>query len=242
MTAPASDPILGACYIEPDAFAARSNAFGCAGAAVAALFAADPDGTNLTAIIAAVSRAIDTHTNREPESLSGGTLYENHSWDPITRRCKVNQPPVITLISYKIRIGAQLTANFVLTPVSSDAGSNKLSYGGVYYNRQENYLELNSLALAGSLTNSLAGLGMSQPQVEIAYTSFATVPKNVATAAGFGAAAMVNEWYVNTVITPGIKQIESGKQTIVRDNLVGGYILPPKAKEYLSLISRIAVG
>jgi hypothetical protein len=241
VTAPTSDPILGTCYIEPEAFISRSMAFGC-DRALDALYAADADGTNLTALIASVSRAIDVYTGRDSNSWSGGTIYENHAWDPVTRRVKVNQPPVINLISYKIRVGSQLTANFVLTPLSSDGGSNHLAYGGVYYNRQENYLELNSLALAGSLTNSLAGLGLYLPQVEIAYTSFASVPGQVATATAIGAAAVVNKWYANKVITPGIKQIESGKQTIVKDSPLGSVNLPQEAKDLLSLLTRIAVG
>jgi hypothetical protein len=53
---------------------------------------------------------------------------------------------------------------------------------------------------------------------------------------------VVNKWYANKVITPGIKQIESGKQTIVKDSPLGSVNLPQEAKDLLSLLTRIAVG
>lgn len=242
MTAPTVDDIFGDCYIEPADFTARAKAFGCSRALTGL---SDTDGTIATTAIALASRAIDIYTSRDPGSWSGATIYENHPWDPATRRCKVNQPPVSNLISYKVRVGAQLTANFVLTPVGSDTGSNELAYGGVYYNRQENYLELTSLALAGSLTNSLAGLGMTQAQVEIAYTSFAAIPQSVRAAAGFAAASILNECFSNILLPPGIKSLETGDQSVTKDNLYAmadRFILPPQASRFLYGLTRIAVG
>ncbi len=241
-----ADTLLGTAYVTSAEFSARALAFGCNSKALTAISALT---TQLDAVLAAASRAVDNFLSRDPGSFSGATIYENHKWNPATRRVTVNQPPVSSLKSYVIRISPSLTAPFPVTPVSTDAGSNQVAFGSIYYNRQENFLELASFALAGSLTNNLAGLGMTEFSVEIGYTSYANVQPEIAAATIQTATEAVNTYYLNQLLLPGLSKSGQGALNIERvvipqqelTNLTNA-ILSPAAARYLAKLSRIAIG
>jgi hypothetical protein len=238
---------LGPAYVDADDFRAMALGFGCNEVALNRISRINP--TQLLAVLAAASRSVDNFLAREPGGFSGDTIYENHKWDPNTRRIVVNQPPVSSLSSYVIRISPSLTSPFPVTPVSNDAGGNQVAFGSVYYNRQENFLELASFALAGSLTNNLAGLGMNEFSVEIAYKSYASVPYGVFAATLQTAVEAVNQYNLNQILTPGISKTSVGEVDIegvvipqkMLTNLTNA-ILSPAAARYFAGISRIAVG
>lgn len=238
---------LGPTYVDADDFRAMALGFGCNSVGLNQMGRLNP--TQLTTILASASRAVDNFLVRDPGSFSGGDIVENHAWNPRTRRVVVNQPPVNNLKSYVIRISPSLTAPFNITPIAYDAGHNPVGNGTVFYNRQENYLELASFALAGSLTNNLAGLGMNEFSVEIVYTSYASVPYGVFAATMQTAVEAVNLYYFNQLLPPGLTSTTVGEITTegsvdyqkILTNLAN-YILSPAAARYLAGISRIAVG
>jgi hypothetical protein len=216
-----TDSILGVPYLAYDRFRERAELFGC-GMAMANFPDTDPGNTKLVAVLAAASRAIDSACGR---NFLSGNLTENHAWNPTTRRTRVNMPPVLSLVSYAIRLSPSTVATF--------------NIADVYVNNQENYIELLSLASAGSLTPMLASFGLMEPQVEIVYTSYASVPVEVVQACGFQTAFMINEGFVNQMVPQGFGSLDLGgikasNQTTsrmpanVRD-LLGDYIRIPIA-------------
>lgn len=232
-----ADALLGTSYISAGDLKARSLSFGCA-KALGAL-----DYPQIEAVCAMASRAIDAHTGR---AWDGGTITENHAWEPATRRVKINQPPIMSLLSYKIRTSPNSVSTFPVTPVTVDAGGRNVSYGAIYYNYQENYLELASLVIATGLTTTIIALGMYQPQVEISYTSHATIPEAIITATGLVAADMANTGYLNSLMLPGLQSVSDGDQSMTRvpPVLPGNYSypLPMMAVQILSNLSRPAIG
>lgn len=204
------DDALGACYVSVAQFITMAGGLGCdAGLAVI------NDGNNwaLTTILAAASRKVDAFCGREFDLQ---TIQENQRWELQTRRVYPYQPPIANLLSYQIQTAPGSYQNITLTPIAVDASGAKVSYGAVVYDKGRNYLELASLAVLTSLTPVLVSLGISEPMVRYSYTSFASVPKQVITATGLIAAAMVNAAYRNKLIIPGLLSVQSGKQTITR--------------------------
>lgn len=229
------DPILGYSYLAVDAFKERAQTFGCA-PAIAGM--QDPA---ILSLLAAASRAIDAEVGRD---FLGGQVSENHRFDLATRRIKINRPPLISLLSYRLRTGAGLVSSFNVTPVSND-GVNDVSFGAIYYNRQENYLEISSLAMASGMTTTLVSLGLSEPQVEIVYTSLADVPKQVVAATGYTAAVLINESLANKMIAPGLASIKADDVEIKRARSIstgGETSIPPIARSLLKGLSRVAIG
>jgi hypothetical protein len=230
------DPILGFSYLSVEDFKSRAAIFGCA-QAVAAIGEDDL----ILALLAAASRAIDAEVGRD---FLSGQVGENHKFDLATRRVKVNRPPLVSLVSYRIRTGAGLVSSFSVAPVTTD-GVNNVSFGSIYYNRQENYLELSSLAMAGSMTSTLVSLGLSEPQAEIVYTSLQDVPKQVIAATGYTAALAINESAANKMIAPGLASVKADDVEVKRSTSksAGGEVgIPLKAKQLLRGLSRIAIG
>jgi hypothetical protein len=234
MGAPA-DQVLGVSYIDPEYFIENAKVFGCQATGYTA--------ETILPLLAAASRMIDGEVGR---SFLSAQIAENHRFDLATRRIKVNQPPIQTLVSYKIRTGAGLVSSFLVAPVTTD-GVNNVSFGAVYYNRQENYLELSSLAMVGSLTNAIVSLGLSEPQVEIVYTSYQSVPQQVIAATGFMAAALLNESAANEILVPGLESAEADDVKVrrARSHSGGGQgqvAMPANVKMLLRGLSRIAIG
>src|ERR1043165_7501553 len=87
------DDILGVLYIEPQKFLDKAHFFG-AGTSLAGY---DADGVK--PLIAMASRAADAECGRE---FTPDSIVETHRWQPSSRRISVNQPPVISVQSYKI--------------------------------------------------------------------------------------------------------------------------------------------
>lgn len=232
--------LLGDSYIDGEFFIANAKVFGCAQALSSLYPNATPD--ELLPILAAASRLIDGYVGRD---FIAGEIRENHRFELGTRRIKINKPPLQTLVSYKLRTGAGMVSSFTVTPVQTD-GENNVSFGAIYYNRQENYLELSSLAMASSMTTQLVSLGLSEPQIEIAYTSFADVPKEVIAATGYMAAHLLNESAISSVLAPGLASAKADDVEVRRtgENSSRGSrhdSIPPRVKLLLSSVSRIAI-
>lgn len=230
------DPILGFSYLSVEDFKARAAVFGCA----AAIAKVEGDGV-LLSLLAAASRDIDAEVGRD---FLSGQVSENHKFDLASRRVRINRPPLVGLVSYRLRTGAGLVSSFAVTPVTTD-GVNNVSFGAIYYNRQENYLELSSLAMAGSMTTTLVSLGLAEPQVEIVYTSLQDVPKQVIAATGYAAAAIINEGLANQIIAPGLASYKADDVEVRRAAPVAeaqSRALPPRVKALLRGLSRIAIG
>ena len=224
MTVPASDSILGTPYLDPQGFIDRAASFG-AGVAVAGKTA-----TDVLPLVAAASRAVDAYCGR---TFLSGEISETHAWDARTRRTKVNQPPVATLVSYHIRFGA-------------GAGNlTEFDAAQVFVSNQENYLELAELALAASplIASGLFSLGLTEAQVEIVYVSLATVPQQVAAATGFTAAKMANEGYSSAQLPDGLARMKLGGLEMQRRAASDDTdLVPPVAKQLLAGFKRVAIG
>ncbi len=228
-------PLFGASYLNGQDFLDNAATFGCAALVVGY------DATGVSSMLAAASREVDVELGR---SFSADLIAENHRWDGATRRVKVNQPPVIELQRFSIRVGAGLRSSFTVTPVETDDAGNPVRFGTVYYNREENYLEVTSLALAGSLVSPIVTLGLTDPQVEIAYKSLPVVPYEVMLAVGYTAAYWLSEAVAASMIPQGLASLRDDDTEVKRQPQPAWQNrgLPPRAKSILRGLSRIAIG
>jgi len=231
----AEDPILGVSYIDPEYFLQNARIFGCE-RAVEGLNA--PEALPL---LASASRRIDAELGR---NFLPDEIQENHAFDSATRRCEVNCPPLLSLVSFKIRNSAGLVTSYAVTPVSDD-GENNIIFGSIFYNRQLNYLELASSAIQSS---EAAAVGIAETQVEIVYTSYADVPKEVAAATAYLAAHLLNEAKANNTIAPGIASLKADDVEVKRLAQSGSSFssrldesLPAIVKSLLSPFTRVVL-
>lgn len=233
-----SDSTFGTAYLSVEIFKADAILYG-ADKAIAGL-----SDQAVLRLLARASRAIDNYTGR---TFGGGTIAETHEWDYGTRRCKVNQPPVITLVSYQVRIGAGLTASFAVTPVENDAGARPVRFGEIVYNREQNYLEVTSLAVATQLTNQIISLGLNKNWVELVYTNAAEnagVDPLVAEATAWTAAHMINAGRTAGKLPSGISMVKMGEVQIQRQGAASDETrdpLPQMAKQLLRGVTRISI-
>jgi len=201
---------LGVAYIAEATFRAAAAAYGCT-AGVAAL-----STNNLKEILALASRSVDAYCagqGFDPDA----EIVENHDFDLNSRQIRPNQPPVVDLISFKIRTGPQSVTSFTLTPTAQDAGGNVVSWGAIFYNRQENYLELSSLSVAGNQVSTLISLGLMKAQAEISYKNGTSVPPEVVAATGYQAAHLINMSRLDNQITPGVLSMATPELSITRE-------------------------
>jgi hypothetical protein len=219
---PVSDLVLGLCYLDPQAFLDRARFFG-AQAAVAGLTAED-----LVPLVAMASRAADAHCGR---TFDPSTIFENHRFDLRTRRVSVNQPPVITLQTYQIKLANDLVIEF--------------DVADVVVNNQENYLELTGVSAELKLTGQYLIGGVREPQVEISYLSYQTIHPKVATATGFIAGWMANQGHAAAQLTPGLSKVKlDGAMEVQRDGRMeqAAGEIPFMAQMLLREFVRIAIG
>jgi hypothetical protein len=228
-----TDLILGVSYLGVQDFKDRASLFG-AGGTVGQL--SDPE---ILAMLAGASRAVDGYCGRSFDPTQ--SITENHAWDFKNKRVFPNQPPLTSLTSYRIRQGANYFSTFAVSPVSNT------TFGEIYYNPQENYLELASLAAALALNAQLLGLGLKEPQVEITYTSYTSVPQGVLMAVGLTAAAAANRNATSKILPTGIRRIEIDGQKIEKEQAGPGMTLPiaiqltQEAKDYLDQYNRLYI-
>lgn len=213
---PSVDTIFGTSYLELQAFKDRAWAFGCSQAITGA------NDTNLVALLAMASRAIDSHVGRD---FLPDTRTENHSFNLDTRRTQLNNPPVMELIEFKLQVSP---TGYAVFPANA-----------VLINNQEGYLELATLSLATSLAPSLITLGINEPQAVITYKSYQDVPKNVAAATGWIAADMANDSRLQVFLQPGLQSVSEGDVSYTRAaDMLDEYAIPPRAEKLLSTFIR----
>ncbi|HEX8564132.1 MAG TPA: hypothetical protein VF648_00590 [Pyrinomonadaceae bacterium] len=230
------ETLFGKAYLTTEEFREMTDVFGV-DVALSKYPEGDAGDNRLLGALAAASRTIDAACNRGfgAEEIQ----IENHTFNTATRRIKVNSPPVVELLEFKIRTAPGSVSSF--------------NVSDVFVNHQENYLELTSLALGGSLTTPLLSLGMNEPQAEIRYKSFAKIPQKIKLACGYQAAWSINQSYVNSIAPPNYK-IESGtnrserlkvENTTKRNAFEADSVhfrLAPGVRDLLSEFIRIPIG
>ena len=230
-------PSLGTMYLEAVEFRAKAKAYGC-GKALEGL--GEADNTLLEEVIALASRQIDAYC--EAQGFGDEQEFsENHRFNFATRRIIVNNPPVVELISFGVRTGPSSLTAFVLTPVQNGPDGEPIAWGPVYYNRQENYLELSGLSVAGNST-PLITLGLMDPQAEIKYRNGPVKP-NVIAATGWQASRLLNAIFVENQVGGGIRSMSTPELSISFESRTVGEEAPmhPMAVQLLKLSRRIAI-
>jgi len=201
---------LGPMYIDAETFRGQAAVYGCQ-AAVAQM-----SGENLEEFIALASRSVDAYCAGQGFSPDV-VISENHPFDFATRRFRPNQPPVIDLLSLRLRTGPTTVATYDLTPVSMDAAGNKVGWGVIYYNRQENVMEISSMTTVGAVSSYMVTMGIMKPQVEITYRNGDAVPTEVQAATGYQAGHLINQAFLDSKITPGVLTMSTPDLSITRE-------------------------
>jgi hypothetical protein len=235
------DASLGALYVEPEKFLQQATAFGCK----KALDALGAESTEMIqVIIASASRQIDAYCQSQGFSPDE-EIFENHRFDLRTRRVPVNSPPVVELISFGVRTGPQSITSFGLTPVGNGADNKPVSWGAVYYNKQENYLELSSLSVAGNQVSTLISLGLMEVQAEFKYKNGTALKPNVIAATYWQTAHLLNSIHTHNNVVPGIVSMSSPEMSITYEQGLResrqGAALHPMAVQLLGTTRRIAI-
>jgi hypothetical protein len=187
-----AENLFGTAYLDAESFRAHAELFGV-GMAFAD-YPESPEGDKkLDRVLQAASRAIDAETGRNysPESKT-----ETHRLDLRNWRFSVNNPPVIEIVSCKIRYATD--------------GVISVNPTRVFISSQQNYLEITrfseeALALLGTI-----GTEISEPQVEIEYKSLQTVPSNVRLACGYQAGHLINSGFADKTLPPNFGKLEMG--------------------------------
>lgn len=219
-----ADDILGVLYIEPEQFLSRAKFFG-AGTSCEGLTADD-----VKPLIAMGSRLIDAEVGR---SFKPTALTELHKLDLRTLRVSVNQPPVITLQSFKL--------------ITAPGQGFEFDVAGVLVNNQENYLELATPVGGEGIISEMITSGVREPQIEVTYLSYQSIPEEVITACGFASADLAAKSQAAQILPPGLTMEKVEGATEVRRSAKEGtsgeaQTLPLMAKLLLSGLKRIAVG
>lgn len=218
------DDVLGVTYLDVFDFVDRAAMFG--------VNVALPDNDDLTAAyLAAASRYIDARCHR---AFDPDTEYtEQHNWDPTTRRIYPGNAPVSSISSYRIYVGA---STYSIIPTNA-----------LFINNNGGYVEVTSLATAGSLISQLLLIGLYEPIVQITYKSLTDVKPNIALATGYIAATMMNQSYLSSSLPTGVKSIRVGSQAQVTlgdisyDISKGSNLVVPSIVDTL-LTNEIAIG
>lgn len=180
--------IFGATYVDPTYLGNSAATFGIADA-VAVL-----NAQQLEDIVALSSRAIDTFVGRD---FSPAPRTEQHVFDFSTRSIRVNAPPIAAITAFGIRVSVNNIATF--------------QPNQVYVDNQRNVVTLTQYASVGTmeLVAPLLLLGMQEPIAEITYTSYQSIPADVAAACAIEAATRINLAYANTLMPQGIGVVKS---------------------------------
>ena len=237
---------LGALYVDPTDFKLRVKVYGCAKAYTE--LEDDDDDTLLSEFIALASRQIDAYAQTQgfdPEA----EFSENHKFNLGTRRITVNNPPVVDLLSFKIRTGPQSVVTFTLTPVGNGPDDNPLSWGAVYYNRQENYLELSALSSEGASVSSLLSLGLMEVQAEILYRNGEALKPNIAAATAWQTAFLLNQTTTQNTVAANVKSMSTPEMSVtfsdtlqtIRKGNAQADAMHPMAVQLLTQSQRIAI-
>lgn len=248
-----TDPRLGPSYVDACEFVAMASAYG-------AQQAVDALGDNAEAVIgqlgAIASRTIEAYLANwgiNPDS----TFTENHKFDYKSPRIFPNNRPLIDLLGFKIRVANQTTVTFPLTPVVNAADNIPQSWGSIYYNRQENYLEVTSLQLQGGVILFAGGFasipvaywGLQVAQAEIQYKSASSVDPVIVAAASYQVAKLLNENHLSNTVNPAIESMATPKfkatyrapQSVGRASSGASAHLHPMVEVLLAPLKRIPI-
>lgn len=185
---PVAADVFGTAYLDAESFRAAAELFGV-GMSLAD-YPVGADEAKLTRVLQAASRAIDAFCGKV---FTPGALNEKQPFDKTTSQFRVNNPPVATITSCVIRVSVDNTVT--------------VDVADLYINNQKGYVEIGQDAQSTLLiTQQFASL--SEPIVEVTYTSLATVPKEVALAAGFQAGHMINSGFVDKIAPPNFGKLD----------------------------------
>jgi hypothetical protein len=216
-----TDELFGLCYLSSADFIARADVFGAS--AYIAAYAAD--AVKVKALLAMASRDVDSFCGRD---FSPAARTEQHKWRPETRRVSVNAPPVAAVSSFAVVVGAGQRATFQADEV--------------LVNNQENYVELVALATAESLTSQIIALGITQPFVEIVYTTLQDIPPKVRLAVGHQATHRAKLASEAGNIPAGISSFSVGPLSVGFNNKTKDVGLCDAARDLLMEFKRFAIG
>jgi hypothetical protein len=234
-----SHPVYGVLYVGVTSFKTQAKGLGCARALE---FLGDAGDELTKAAIAMASRSVEAYC--DVESFDPDHVFaEVHKFNLKRRRVTPNNPPVFDLQQFAVRTGPQSLTTFVLTPVANGPDGNPIAWGPVYYNPQQNYLELSGLSVAGNST-PLITLGLMEPQVEIKYRTCSLKP-NIAAAAAYQAAHLINATYVANQ-APGVSSLSTPEQSVTFEVGLRERAQPAEmhvmAKQLLKQSNRVAIG
>lgn len=236
---------LGTMYLAPADFAKKVRAYGCAKAYAA--LNDDAENSILSELIAMASRQIDAYCESQgfgPEQA----FSENHTFDLRTRRVFPNNPPVVELLSFGIRTGPGNLTTFQLTPTNNGPDGSPVSWGAIHYNRQENYLELSSLSVAGNTVSTLISLGLMHAQAEIRYKNSTSLRPNIAAATAWQTAFLLNANNTDNSVGPNVRSITSPEMSVTFETRPKAQAndpagaMHPMAVQLLAQTNRIAIG
>src|SRR5262249_30520661 len=133
--------------------------------------------------------------------------------------------------------------------ITNGADGKPVSWGAVYYNAQENYLELSSLSVAGNQVSTLISLGLMQAQAEIRYKNGTSLSPGIAAATGWQTAFLLNESYRDAQVGAGVRSMSTPELSVTFDSRYGAGAaqggddapLHPVAKQLLKPLERIAI-
>lgn len=223
--------LFGAAYLDAADFRNYADLFG-AGMALAKYPDDDVGNNKLQAALAASSRTIDSLCGR---SFLPGNISEQHLFDPAVKRISVNSPPVMELVEFKVRTSPGTIMQFQVSDV--------------YVNNQKGYVELSNLAKSEALIADLLQMGLSQPQAEIVYKSYQSVPQKIRLACGYQTAFEINSGFVNSTLPPSFGRLEIGgikvgnvsKQKFSQDSNVSVNRVAPQLEELLAEFKKLSV-
>lgn len=199
---PVAADLFGIAYLDAESFRSSAKLFG-----VGMSFADYPTGaegdTALGHVLQAASRAIEAHVGKV---FTPGNLTEKHKVDRQTWQFAVNNPPVIEIVSCLLRYAIDGT----LTIASSN----------IYINNQNGYCEI--VRQDEAIHSILAAIGteIDGPVAEIVYKSAQSIPNEIKLAAGYQAAHMINNGFVDAALPANMGAIDLGGLKI--NNKKGG--------------------
>lgn len=214
--------MFGQSYISIEQFKAVAGSFG---ASVAIL---GMDDNDIQSLLSQSSRAVEAAC--QGKNFSGGVIVENHKWDTVSRRIRVNSPPVAELVQYQIQTAP---GQFTTFPNSA-----------VYINNQESYIELAALTVAGALTSQLLSLGLMEIQCIVQYKSYQTVPQKIKMATGMIAADLAQRAKAALIVIPGLNSMSTVDKNVSRATPVlrpGDWPIPDYAQVILNEFTSIYV-
>lgn len=179
----------GIAYLDTDSFRASAALFGV-GMSLCNYPATNDGNAKLAFVLQSASRMIDAFCARD---FLLANKVEKHPLDLSNWQFKVNNPPVIEVVSCLVRYA--IDGHITIDPDK------------VFVNNQQGFLEI-ARYFEGTVQIMEIGTELNQPIVEITYKSLQSVPTNVQLACGFQAGHMINTGFVDATLPPNFGKVD----------------------------------